>query len=51
MDTDHEGDSEYDLDEEDNFLDDEVEWQASLANEMPAPEDKEIDDEMDYDPG
>jgi hypothetical protein len=50
-DTDNEGDGEYDLDEEDDFLDDEVEWLASLVNETPAPEDEEIDEEMDYDPG
>jgi hypothetical protein len=49
--TENEGDGEHDLDEEDNFLDDEVEWLASLVNEAPAPEDKEIDNEMDYDPG
>jgi hypothetical protein len=28
-----------------------VEWLASLVNETPAPEDEEIDEEMDYDPG
>ena len=31
--------------------DDEVAWLASLVNEVAAPEDEEIDDEMDYNPG
>ena len=44
-------DKEYDLDEEDDLVDDEVAWLASLVNETAAPEDEEIDDEMDFDPG
>ena len=40
-------DDEYDLDEEDN----EVAWLASLVDETAAPEDEEIDDEHDFDPG
>ena len=45
-------DDEYDLDEEDDLLDDEVAWLASLVNEAAAPEWEEIDElEMDYDPG
>jgi hypothetical protein len=43
-------DEEYD-DEEDDLLDDEVAWLASLVDEGAAPEDEEIDDEMDFDPG
>ena len=43
-------DEEYD-DEEDDLLDDEVAWLASLVDEGAAPKDKEIDEEMDFDPG
>ena len=43
-------DEEYD-DEEDDLLNDEVAWLASLVDEGAAPEDEEIDDEMDFDPG
>jgi len=44
-------DDKYDLDEEDDLLDDEVVWLASLVNEAVAPEGEEIDElEMDYDP-
>jgi len=38
-------------DEEDDDEDDEVAWLASLVDEGAAPEDEEIDDEMDFDPG
>ena len=38
-------------DEEDDLLHDEVAWLASLVDEGAAPEDEEIDDEMDFDPG
>jgi hypothetical protein len=37
--------------EDDPLLDDEVAWLASLVNEAAAPEDEEIDEEMDFDPG
>ncbi|KIM78724.1 hypothetical protein PILCRDRAFT_10947 [Piloderma croceum F 1598] len=50
MDTEKE-DDEYNLDEEDNLLDNEVVWLASLINEAAAPEGEEIDElEMDYNP-
>jgi hypothetical protein len=42
-------DEEYD--DEDDLLDDEVAWLASLVDEGAAPEDEEIDDEMNFDPG
>jgi hypothetical protein len=42
---------EYDFKEEDDLLDDEVAWLASLVDEAAAPEDEEIDDEMDFDAG
>ncbi|KIM73292.1 hypothetical protein PILCRDRAFT_15383 [Piloderma croceum F 1598] len=44
-------DGECDLDEQEYLLDDEVAWLASLVDEAAAPEDKEIDDEIDFDPG
>ncbi|KIM75155.1 hypothetical protein PILCRDRAFT_13838 [Piloderma croceum F 1598] len=44
-------DEEYDFEEEDDLLDDEVAWLASLVDEVAAPEDKEIDDEMDFNAG
>jgi hypothetical protein len=51
MDMGKEGDDEYDFDTEDDLLDDETAWLASLVNEAAAPEDEEINDDMDYDPG
>ena len=37
--------------QDDKEYDDEVAWLASLVDEGAAPEDEEIDDEMDFDPG
>ena len=42
---------EYDFKEEDDLLDDEFAWLASLVDEAASPEDKDIDDEMDFDAG
>jgi len=49
-DTSNEDDGD-DFEEEDDLLDDEVAWLASLVNEAAAPEDEEVDEDMDFDPG
>jgi hypothetical protein len=46
------GDKEDDkFEEDDEEWDDEVAWLASLADDAPAVEGEEIDEDMDYDPG
>src|ERR1700683_2336700 len=49
-DTSNEDDGD-DFEEEDDLLADEVAWLASLVNEAAAPEDEEVDEDMDFDPG
>src|ERR1700685_2850114 len=49
-DTSNEDDGD-DFEEEDDLLDDKVAWLASLVNETAAPEDEEVDEDMDFDPG
>lgn len=48
---DQEDDEEGEDDEDDDEDDEELAWLASLGSEAPAVEGKEVDDDMDYEPG
>src|SRR5882762_3664754 len=45
------GEDDEEVEEDDDEWDDKVAWLASLADDPPAVEGEEIDEDMDYDPG